>query len=149
MMTSRKTGNQKRKYACNRYEDIDKYIWKVFDTFGHDEKIENLIYWTRKLQKERAEFRKKAVKYDELTKISTLLDVIKEWESRGFEVRENTDHNLLFRHHKEDNVVEIFKKDLSYMYYPYFDDGTILSIPYDLHNLINKTLKVLGDKVNE
>ena len=149
MMTSRKTGNQKRKYACNRYEDIDEYIWKVFDTFGHDEKIENLVYWTRKLQKERAEFRKKAVKYDELAKIPTLLDVIKEWEERGFELKENTEHNLLFRHYKDDNVVEIFKKDLSYMFYQWFDDGTILSIPYDLHNLINKTLKALGDKVNE
>jgi hypothetical protein len=73
----------------------------------------------------------------------TFDECIKMWEDRGFEVKENTDHNLLFRHHKEDNVVEIFKRGLSYMYYPYFDDGTILSIPYELHNLIHKTLKAL------
>lgn len=142
-MTSKKTGNQKRKYACNRYEDIDKYIWKVFDTFGHDEKIENLIYWTKKLQRERAAFRKKAIKYDELIKISTLEECLKEWEERGFELKENTVHHLLVRHYKDDNVVEIFKRDLSYMFYQWYDDGTQLSIPYELHNLIHKTIKAL------
>ena len=86
---------------------------------------------------------KKADLYDELTQEPTLSECIKEWEEREFEVRENTDHHLLFRHHKEDNVVEIFKRDLSYMFYQWFDDGTQLSIPFDLHNLIHKTLKAL------
>lgn len=73
----------------------------------------------------------------------TLSECIKEWEDKGFELKENTEHNLLFRHHKDDNVVEIFKRYLSYMYYPYFNDGTILSIPFELHDLIHKTLKAL------
>lgn len=73
----------------------------------------------------------------------TLSECIKEWESRGYEVRENTEFHILFRHTVNDNVVEIFKSNLSYMSYQYYDDRTILSIPFDLHNLIHKTLKAL------
>lgn len=80
---------------------------------------------------------------DEKLNKPTLKEIIKEWEEKGWEVKENTDHHLLFRYHKEDNAVEIFKRDLSYMFYQWFDDGTQLSIPFDLHNLIHKTLKAL------
>lgn len=136
-MTNRKTGNQKRKYSFNRYEDIDKCIWKVFDNFGHDEKIENLVYWTRKLKKERAAFRKKAVKYDELQSIleeynvtpeilrevlltgqmfrnqPTLEECIKEWEARGYELKidkENKNLIILWNIQK----LALFEIDLKY-----------------------------------
>ena len=69
MNKERKTGNQKRKFACNRYEDIEKQIGKILDKFGADENIQIVVYWTRRLQKERAKFRKKAVKLEKAINI--------------------------------------------------------------------------------
>lgn len=136
-----KTGNQKRKYAHNRYEDIDKYIWKVFDTFGHDEKIENLVYWTRKLQKERAEFRKKAVKYDKLTETPTLEQIKQEWEDLNCEWLETDKH--IFIHSKESfdgitfpTVALLYKENKTYVSNYIFDIKT--------HKLLTETMKSLG-----
>ena len=143
-MISKKTGNQKRKYACNRYEDIDKYIWKVFDTFGHDEKIEILVYWTKKLQKERAEFRKKAIKYDELIKTPTFEECVKEWNDWGYEFYKGKNH-IHFRQLNEDGLYD------EYIFHPiqkyYVANDT--KVTFERLQLIIKTLKALGDKVNE
>lgn len=132
-----KTGNQKRKYAHNRYEDIDKYIWKVFDTFGHDEKIENLVYWTRKLQKERAEFRKKAVKYDKLTETSTLEQVKKEWKELGYEFKNVGEYIIITRNFGK------FSTDI-YINYLTKTYSMFKNLTFQEHQLLTKTFKALG-----
>ncbi len=60
-----KTGNEKRKHAYNRYEDIDNIlIGKLCNC--RDEKrppngdlTNNIVYWLRRLRKERAYYRRK------------------------------------------------------------------------------------------
>lgn len=162
-----KTGNQKRKYSFNRYEDIDKCIWKVFDSFGHDEKIENLVYWTRKLKRERAAFRKKAVKYDELQSIlekynvtpeilkevlligqmfrnqSTLDECKKEWEERGWTIisKEQTELYLIKCDHRYSPLYYMsfyIRKEIQF--------STNCPIDKELLNLLSKTLKALEVK---
>ena len=86
---------------------------------------------------------KKADLYDELTQEPTLSECIKEWEERGFEVTGNNSFHLLLINYTIDNVVEIYKKDLSYRFYQWMNDESELSIAYELHNLIHKTLIAL------
>lgn len=69
MNKERKTGNQKRKYAFNQYENIEKFVNRVLTKYGGDEDIQNLMYWVNRLRKERAKFRKKAVKLEKAINI--------------------------------------------------------------------------------
>lgn len=171
-MAIRKTGNQKRKYACNRYEDIQKQMYKVLDKFGDDENVQILIYWINKLQKERATFRKKAVKYDELQSIleeynvtseilrevlltgqmfrnkPTLLECIKEWNEKGFDVDVYALEIVIYNYStvdKEEDEIEIsIRIDLKTI--SYTND---VELSFDLHRLLSKTLKALEEKEND
>ena len=136
-----KTGNQKRKYACNRYEDIPEQMNKVLDKFGNDENVQILAYWVNKLRKERAAFRKKAVKYDKLTETPTIEQIKKEWEDLNCEWLETDKH--IFIHSKESSdgvifptVALLYKENKTYVSNYIFDIKT--------HKLLTETMKSLG-----
>ena len=141
-----KTGNQKRKYAHNRYEDIPKQMNKVLDKFGNDENVQNLAYWVNKLQKERAAFRKKAVKYDKLTETPSIEQVKKEWEEMKCEWMETDIH--IFIHSKESSdgvtfptIALLYKNSKTYTSHYH--------INIKIHELLTKSTRALGWFDNE
>jgi hypothetical protein len=84
----------------------------------------------------------------------TLLECIKEWEEKGYEIISG-DNCIVFRHHKTYKAIEINLINLSYKTYEWYDEkrpiGDRLNIDeaqfitLDLHNLIHKTIKALEE----